>query len=137
MRILVLYAPTIFFILFLIGSLITGYLRGRRKAAIFAIHALMSFGLTVLLYIITVKNKASDTNIVSIINLFMGDGGLQRRLGVSVENKCLTDILIEYIPKQMNYGDGLYFVFAENGSYLNALVSQVYNLIFAILFILV
>ena len=137
MRILVLYAPTIFFILFLIGSLITGYLRGRRKAAILAIQALISFGLTVLLYIITVKNKASDTNIVNIINMFMGDGGLQRRLGVSVENKCLTDILIEYIPKQMNYGDGLYFVFAENGSYLNALVSQVYNLIFAILFILV
>ena len=130
---LINFGPSLLFLFIVILSTIVGLIRGFRKSTILAIQALIAFVACIIIFVILAKSKSTDSNLVNIANTFLGEGGLQRRLSVSESSKTMTDILIEYIPKQMNYGDGIRLILAENGQYLTQLVFFAYRIILAVI----
>ena len=127
------YAPTLLFLLVAGIATLIGLLRGFRKSLILGIQAAASFIICLIVFLICVNTPIVDEAIVNIVNHFMGEGGLQNSLNVSVENETLTAILIEYIPTVLDYGEGMNAVVLENGAYLATLVNFVYRLVFAII----
>ena len=134
---LVILIPTLLFVLILATAVILGLVRGFRKSLILAIQALVAFIACIIIFAILSNNSNVDSNIVGIVNNFMGSGGLQRQLGVSETSNSVTEILYEFIPKQMDYGDGVALILRENGQYLLQLVIVVYKLILAIICFLI
>ncbi len=134
---LVILIPTLLFLSILIFAIILGIIRGFRKSLILAIDALVAFVICIIIFAVLTNSKTVDSGLVGFINNFMGKGGLQRQLGVSEESSKMTEILIEYIPKQMNYGDGIQLILKENGQYLLQLVLLVYKIILAFLCIFI
>ena len=130
---IITFGPSLLFLFIVILSTIVGLIRGFRKSTILAIQALIAFVVCIIIFIVLARSKNTDSNLVNIANTFLGEGGLQRRLNVSESSKTMTDILIEYIPKQMNYGDGIRLILAENGQYLRELVFLAYRLILAVI----
>ena len=130
---LVILIPTVLFILILALAIVLGLVRGFRKSVILAIQALVAFIACIILFVILSNNNNVDSNLVGIVNNFMGSGGLQRQLGVSESSTKVTEILYEFIPKQMDYGDGIALILRENGQYLLQLVMFAYKLILAII----
>ena len=130
---LITLIPTLLFVLIVLIAIILGIIRGFRKSLILAIQALVAFIICIILFAILANNSQVDTNLVNIVNNFMGQGGLQRQMGVSESSTSVTEILYEFIPKQMDYGDGLALILRENGQYLLQLVLFVYRLILAII----
>ena len=130
---LITLIPTLLFVLIVLIAIILGIIRGFRKSLILAIQALAAFIICIILFAILANNSQVDTNLVNIVNNFMGQGGLQRQMGVSESSTSVTEILYEFIPKQMDYGDGLALILRENGQYLLQLVLFVYRLILAII----
>ncbi len=125
--------PTALFILIIVIAIILGIVRGFRKSLILAIQALAAFITCIIIFAILANNSQVDTNIVNIANTFMGSGGLQKQLGVSTSSTSITEILYEFIPKQMDYGDGIELILRDNGQYLLQLVLFAYRLILAII----
>ena len=125
--------PTLLFILIILLSIIFGILRGFRKSVILGIQALVAFVACLIAYFVIVNNAQTDTNIVNIANVFLGDGGLQNTLGVSTNNSSLTDIIMELILNNTNMGNGMALVLEENGAYLMAITNLVYHIVFFVL----
>ena len=134
---LIILIPTLLFVLILTVAIVLGLLRGFRKSLILAIQALVAFIACIILFAVLANNSNVDTNIVNIANNFMGSGGLQRQLGVSESSSSVTEILYEFIPKQMNYGDGVALVLRDNGQYLLQLVLFVYKMVLLVLCIFI
>ena len=133
---IVSFGPTILFLLILICGIILGLIRGFRKSLILAIHAVVALAICLIGYFIVVNNKEIDVKVVTVINSSMGEGYLQDTLEVSTNAGSLKEILVEFIPKNLDFGDGLELVVKENGAYLGALVDLAYNIIFAIVFVI-
>ena len=125
--------PTLLFVLIVVVAIVLGIIRGFRKSLILAIQALFAFITCIIIFAILANNSQVDSNLVSITNNFMGQGGLQRAMGVSENSEKLTEILYEFIPKQMDYGSGIELILRENGQYLLQLVLFVYRLVLAII----
>lgn len=130
---LIMYGPTLLFLLLVVLGTLFGFIRGFRKSIILLIQGCIALTISVIFFFVIVNNKNVDTNIVTIINTFLGENGLQEKLSVSTSNKTLTDILIEFIPKQLNYGDGIALMLKDNGAYLLTLVNFSYRLIFILI----
>ncbi len=125
--------PTILFILITLWGFLLGLKRGFRKSVILLIQALVALAIAVTFYLIMVNLKASDEWVVNIINNFLGENGLQNNMGVSTENKALTDILTEYIITHNSYGKGVTLALEENEAYLATLVNFAYHIIYFII----
>ncbi|MGM9969050.1 MAG: hypothetical protein ACI35S_01490, partial [Anaeroplasma sp.] len=130
---LIIWIPTIIFLIFLILGFLFGLWRGLRKSLILAIQALAAFLICLILYFVIVKNAQTDYYVVSIANNLMGENYLQSLFGVSNDAQSFKEILIEFIPKNMDYGEGLALVVKDNGAYLGSLVNLVYHIVFAII----
>ena len=129
LNLILTYVPTLLFLFIVIVSTIVGLIRGFRKSSILAIQALIT---AIIIFVVMVGDSKTDLNIVNFVNKFGGsDTFLQNKLGVSETNKTLKEILIEYIPKQMDFGDGVALIVRENGAYLYELVNLTYRIILA------
>lgn len=135
--VIISYGPTLLFLLITGFATLYGVCRGFRKSLILAIHAAASFTICLIAFLICVNTPIVDALIVNIVNYFMGADGLQNALNVSASNTTLTEILIDYIPTLLNYGEGMNAVVSENGAYLATLVNFVYHLVFALVFSIV
>lgn len=132
LNLILTYVPTLLFLFIVIVSTIVGLIRGFRKSSILAIQALIAFIIAIIIFIVMVGDSKTDLNIVNFVNKFGGsDTFLQNKLGVSETNKTLKEILIEFIPKQMDFGDGVALIVRENGAYLYELVNLTYRIILA------
>ena len=125
--------PTIIFLLFIVLGILFGIWRGFRKSLILAIQALIIFVCCLILYFVFVNNPSTDVMAVEIANNFLGENGLQNLMGVSSECNSLKEILIQYIPNQLNLGDGIALVLKDNGTYLISIVNLLYHIIFAVI----
>ncbi len=129
--------PSLLFLIIISIATIVGLIRGFRKSVILAIQAAAALFVCLFAYLIVVNAPGTDRNIVSFVNMFAGDGFVQGLFDASTECTSLKEILIEFIPKNLNYGDGLSLIVKENGAYLGALVNLGYHIIFAIIFTIV
>ena len=129
--------PTILFLLILLIGILFGIIRGFRKSLILAIQACVIFVGCLIAYLIIVNNPSTDANVVNIINNFNGENWLQDQFGVSHDCGGLKEILIQFIPNQMNMGDGIALILKDNGTYLMGIVNFLYHIIFAVLFYII
>lgn len=128
------YLPTLLFLLMIGFGVVFGVVRGFRKSLILGIQAAASFLICLVFYLIVVNTTLGDTLVVNIANMILGENGLQNTLDVSNEAQTLTQILIEYLPTLLDYGEGVNAVVEENGAYIATLVNFVFHLIYAIIF---
>lgn len=133
-KFLISWGPTILFALIVTIATLVGLARGYRKSKILAIHAAIAGTVCLLLYFICVRSKIFDELTLSLVNLFMGDNGLQNALNVSEECSSLKEVLIEYIPTMVNLNEGMKLVLLDNRAYLLTLVDLAYSLVFALFF---
>ena len=77
------WLPTIIFLIAVLLSTLTGISRGLRKSLIFLLHAVIAAGLCIGVYFFCITSPAVDKFLLDAVNLFMGENGLQRKLGVS------------------------------------------------------
>lgn len=139
-RFMFMWGPTILFIVGILTGFIVGMLRGFRKSFILALQAGIAFAICLILYLVLVNQDGIDQALLNTANTVLQSCGgktLQEILNVSADCEGIKDILVEYIPKSMNYGTGLELVLAENGAYLATLVNIVYHILFAFLLYIV
>lgn len=130
---LISWVPTTGFILIILGAMFSGFMRGYRKSMIFLIHSLIAACICVVLYFILKDNTKVDELILKVVNFFMGSGtALQDKLNVSAKCTSIKEILLEYIPENMNFVDGLSLILKDNGAYILTLIDLAYSIIFAL-----
>ena len=128
----VAFGPTLLFVLIVLIRVLIGYFSGARKQVIFIIHSVIAFSICLILYFVLVNNKFFDKFILDVINKFMGQDGLENALGVSPDCTTMREVLLEYIPSQMNFFDGLSLILQDNGAYLLTLINVSFHIILAV-----
>lgn len=131
------WGPTIIFLVGVLSAIFVGMIRGFRKSIILLLQAAIIFSICLVCYLIIVNNDKTDTWVVSIINNFGGAGFLQRTLGVSEDCSSLTQMLIEFIPKNLSFGAGFELILKDNGAYLMTIVDLAYHIVFALVFYII
>lgn len=132
------YFPSVLFILIVLSAGLYGIFRGARKSIILFINAILSLAICLTLFFIFVKSEAVDRMLLTIINNIMGsDTALQEALEINTECNTLRACILDFIPRQMNFMDGLELIVRENGAYLSTLVDLVYRIIFGIVLYIV
>ncbi|MCR5461829.1 MAG: hypothetical protein K6E87_02050 [bacterium] len=126
------FGPTILFALIVLIRVIIGYFSGARRQVIFMIHSFVAFTICVIIFYVLVNNKSFDKFILDVVNKFMGEDGLENALGVSPACTTMREVLVQYIPSQMNFVDGLELILRDNGAYLLTLVNVSYHVILAL-----
>lgn len=129
---LIWWLPTIIFVLTLILSFLIGYKRGFRKSLILFINSFISLIICLILYFTLINVKEVDAFLLNTTNNIMGEDWLQNTLGVSSSCTTLREVILEAIPKNMNYMDGLGLILEENGQYLSTLVDLTYRIVFGL-----
>lgn len=119
--------PTLIFILIMLLSTFIGYKRGLMKSSILLLHAVMAFVICAIIYALLSNQDFFNYAIVKYINYFLGENGLQNKLGVDVELNNLIDILISYFMK--NESNALLNVFLGNSSYFVTLAECVLRIV--------
>ena len=133
-ELLIAWGPTVLFILIVLGSILTGLNRGARKSLISVLHSLICFTICLTLFLTLVNSQWLDENLLDIINMIMGgEGALQRQLQVSEELTTLRGVILEYIPKSMQFQQGIELILKDNGAYLLTLVDMVYRVGFSLI----
>lgn len=134
------WIPSFIFIFAVLSGFLVGMIRGFRKSTILLIQAITAFVICLIVYFCIVNSSKLDSNMLKLTNSILssaGQGTLQDILGVSSSCESITDVLIEYIPKQMDFGDGFKLVIYENGAYLKTIVDLVYHMLVALILVLV
>ena len=126
------YFPTIMFFLVILLTMLVSFLRGIRKTRISIVHSLIAFTICLILFIALVEDKNVDAFLLNVTNSIVGKGGMQRIFGVSEDCLTFREIFIEFIPKQLNFMDGIALIAKDNGKYLSSLVDVSYRLVFGI-----
>ena len=128
----VAYFPTIIFFLIILLTALVSFIRGIRKTRISIVHSLIAFTICLILFIALVEDKNVDMFLLKFANMIVGEGGMQRIFGVSQDCISFREIFIEFIPKQLNFMDGIALIAKDNGKYLSSLVDVSYRLVFGI-----
>lgn len=126
------YLPTILFILIILVGIIKGAIRGFKKTSVYLLHSIICATICLILFFIFVNSKKVDRTILTITNNILGKNRMQEIMDVSTECKSFREIFVEYIPKQMDFFDGLSLIIKDNGHYLETLVDVAYRLTFGI-----
>ena len=134
---LIILVPTALFILIFGLGLLFGVIRGFRKSLILGIQALIAFAIVFTLFMIFIVTDPDGKRILSVINTFMGQGGLQKALSngnvvVDPNTQSLKEVLIDFLPQTMNASDAFKQIIVENGAYLMTLVNFVIRFAYAI-----
>lgn len=131
---LVYILPTALFVLIILLSFLLGFFRGFRKSLILLINAFIALSISLILFFALSTSTTVDKYLLSTANSIMGSSYyIQNKLGVSTSCDTLREVILEYIPKNVNFFDGLSLILEENGAYLATLVDMVYRIIFGIL----
>jgi len=134
LKILIVWGPAIFAILALTIGFLIGFRRGMKKSLIMLIHAVACFSICFLLFFILVENRDFDKFLLDTVNKMIGvESGLEKLLGVSTECETIREVMIEYIPTQLSFMDGLELILKDNGAYLLTIVELIYRIILAII----
>ena len=128
----VVFGPTVLFALIVLIRVLIGYFSGARRQVIFIIHSIVAFIICLILYFVLVENKVFDKFILDVVNKFMGKDGLEQALGVNPSCKTMREVIVQYIPSQMGFVEGLELILKDNGAYLLALVNVCYHIILAL-----
>ena len=90
---IVKYVPTLIFILIVLVSTLTGFIRGFRKSLILAIQALCAAAISIALFFVCTKVEAVDKFFLFVIDYFMGgQGSLAANFGVTQEADTLKEV---------------------------------------------
>ena len=127
----VIFGPTVIFALIVLIRILIGYHSGARRQVIFIIHSIIAFAVCLIIYFALVNNRFFDKFILDVVNKFLGKDGLEEMLGVNPNCKTMREVLVQYIPSQMNFFDGLQLILKDNGAYLLTLVNISYHIILA------
>ena len=131
------WLPTIIFLIGIILSTLVGVHRGLRKSLILMLHAVIVAAVCLGLFFFCVTSKTVDKWMLDLINMFMGTGGLQSRLGVRSDCVTLREVLLElfnsYVVEWGQFG----ILLGANSAYVLALVNMAYRLVFAFIFFIV
>lgn len=135
-KLLLTWLPAVLLLGALSWGVVIGLIRGFRKSLVLGIHALAAALICLGAYLIIVNMDGLDAWAFSNVNAILAGSGtsLQDMLEVSPDCATLTDVLIEFIPKNMDFGDGMALVFKDNGAYLATIVDLCYHMIFALVF---
>lgn len=132
-RLAVSWGPTYLFVKILLCSTLFGIWRGFRKSAILAVQAVCAAGVSLGLFLICTSVTQFDAWLLQTINACMGgESALQRLLGVSEECATVRQVLVEYLPAQLGYGNELALILRDNGAYLMTLADAAFRIVFAI-----
>ena len=146
---LIIVIPSALFIIIFGLGLIFGIARGFRKSIILGIQAIVAFAIVLTLFLVFIFTDPDGKRLVSVSNMFLGEGGLQAKLsqidGVTVDasKTTLKEILMEVIPRLMFKDDSkaaYQELIVNNGAYVMTLITFVirfaYAFIAAILYLL-
>lgn len=138
-KLLLAWLPALLLLVALGWGVVIGLIRGFRKSLVLGIHALAAALICLGAYLIIVNMDGLDAWAFSNVNAILAGSGtsLQDMLEVSPDCATLTDVLIEFIPKNMDFGDGMALVFKDNGAYLATIVDLCYHMIFALVFYII
>lgn len=125
------WLPTIIFLIAVLLSTLTGISRGLRKSLIFLLHAVIAAGLCIGVYFFCITSPAVDKFLLDAVNLFMGENGLQSKLGVSSECVNLREVLLEYFNNFLEDKNEIGILIQANGAYILALINMIYRIAFA------
>ncbi len=129
-RVLITFAPTVTFLLTLLYCTLWGMWRGFRKSAILLLHSVCVAGLCIGLYFFFIKSAKFDAWLLKVADAVTG-GSLAAKLNVSAECATLRDVLAEWLPSKLSYGQELTLIMRDNGAYLMTLVDVAFSVCFA------
>ena len=135
-NLILMFLPTIYFVMSVFFHTLIGYKRGLRRSLSFLYRTLIVFGIYLTIYLLLINLSIVDKGLLNLVNLFLGQNGLQNVLGVSSTCSSIKDCLVEFVPTIM--GDNVYSTaLYDNGAYIRTIVSMFYNLFwFLIIYIL-
>ena len=126
----VAWVPTILFSLTIVLSTLINAKRGRRKSLILWAQSASAAILWLLLYYFGVKRAKIDASLVKFVNLFMGENGVQKSLGVSENATTFRNILTLYFESLG--GSGVVgTILNDTSAYVYTLADMVYHIAFA------
>ena len=134
--ILITWIPILMLVIGVGIGILVGLIRGFRKNLILAIQAAAAALICLIAYLIIINMKGLDAWAFNQINS-ISQGALVDAMELSAGCNTLTDALIEFIPKNMDFGDGMNLVLMDNGAYLATLVDLCYHMIFALVFYII
>ncbi len=127
------YLPTILFILIIFLGALVGFLRGYRKTLKSIVEFVIILALFILLYCLLVDNRSVDMFFLKIVNLFMGEDGLQQKLNITQECSGLQDVMLYYMANLYEKSPALANAIVYNSAYVYTLGNLVYHICFAII----
>ena len=137
---LVILIPSALFILIFGFGIIFGVVRGFRKSVILGIQAIVAFAIVLTLFLIFIFTDPDGKRIVSLVNTFMGEGGLQNKLSssfnvtIDASKTSLKDILSELLPRVIFKDDSKAAyreIVINNGAYIMTLVTFIIRFAYA------
>ena len=135
---IVKYVPTLIFILIVLVSTLTGFIRGFRKSLILAIQAFCAAAISIALFFVCTKVEAVDKFFLFVIDYFMGgQGSLAANFGVTQEVDTLKEVITYAIPNMISFDETVNFMLTDNVNYLATLVDVIFNLVFAIVCVVI
>ena len=128
---LIVWGPTLLFLLVLGFYFLVGVIRGLRKSVILLIHATASMTICIIIFFCIVNSENIDQTMVSLINYILNMFGtsIQSILGVSEELTSVKDIILEMILSNMSQEEVFYYVIVDAGAYLSALIELIYRMV--------
>ena len=129
--------PTIIFLIAILISTLTGVRRGLRKSLILFLHAILMAGICIGLFFYCVTSTTFDKLLLNVINVFMGEEGLQKSLSVSVECETLREVLLEFFNGYAVGWGEIGILLGSTSAYVLTLVNMAYHIVFAIVFFII
>ena len=126
--------PTIIFLIAVTLSTLVGIRRGLRKSLILMLHSVIVAGVCLGLFFFCVTSATFDRLLLSFINMFLGENGLQNKVGVSSDCETLREVLMDFIGSYVVDLGEFGVLLGANGAYVLALVNMIYRLVFAVIF---
>ncbi len=127
------YLPTILFILIIIAGALVGFFRGYRKTLKSIVEYVIILAIFILLYCLLVDNKGADVFFLKVVNLFMGEGGLQQKLNITQECNGLQDVMLYYMANLYEKSPAIANTIVYNSTYVYTLGNLVYHICFALI----
>ena len=131
------WLPTIIFLIAVLLSTLRGVSRGLRKSLIFLLHSVIVAAICLGVYFFCISSSAVDKFLLTFINLFLGDSGLQSKLGVSSECATLKEVLLEYFTGFFVEQEEIGILLNANSAYILTLINMIYRIAFALILFIV
>lgn len=127
------YLPTILFILIIVAGALIGFFRGCRKTVKSIIEYVIILAVFILLYCLLVDNRSVDALFLKIVNLFLGENGLQQKLNITQDCSGLQDVMMYYMANLYDNSPAIANAIVYNANYIYTLGNLVYHICFAII----